>query len=66
MYDPVDEVVVMDCCPAICYRVFPCCKGDPDSPLWQEWYKHRLQISKYEIHSLFLYTYTICISFLEG
>ena len=50
MYDPVDEVVVMDCCPAVCYRVFPCCKGDPDSPLWQEWYKHRLQISKYENH----------------
>ena len=46
MYDPVDEVVVMDCCPAVCYKIFPCCLGDPESPLWQEWYKHRLQISK--------------------
>ena len=46
MYDPVDEVVVVDCCPASCYRVFPCCQGDPDSPMWQEWYKHRLQISR--------------------
>ena len=47
MYDPVDEVVVMDCCPAACYKAFPCCRGDPDSPLWQEWYKHRLQISRW-------------------
>ena len=46
MYDPVDEVIVVDCCPASCYRAFPCCQGDPDSPVWQEWYKHRLQISK--------------------
>ena len=50
MYDPVDEVVVVDCCPASCYRMFPCCQGDPDSPLWQEWYKHRLQISKYVLN----------------
>ena len=49
MYDPVDEVVVMDCCPAACYKAFPCCRGDPDSPLWQEWYKHRLQISRWVI-----------------
>ena len=46
MYDPVDEVVVVDCCPASCYRVFKCCQGDPDSPFWQEWYKHRLQLSR--------------------
>ena len=50
MYDPVDEVVVEDCCPASCYRVFPCCQGDPDSPVWQEWYKHRLQISRYKLN----------------
>ena len=54
MYDPVDEVIVVDCCPASCYRAFPCCQGDPDSPVWQEWYKHRLQISKYEIYSLII------------
>ena len=52
MYDPVDEVVVMDCCPAACYKAFPCCRGDPDSPLWQEWYKHRLQISRWGIYQL--------------
>ena len=46
LYDPVDEVVVEDCCPPVCYRVCPCCNGDPDSPLWQEWHKHRLQISR--------------------
>ena len=52
MYDPVDEVVVMDCCPAACYKAFPCCRGDPDSPLWQEWYKHRLQISRWGNYQL--------------
>ena len=46
LYDPVDEVVVEDCCPPVCYRICPCCVGDPDSPLWQEWHKHRLQISR--------------------
>lgn len=46
--DPVDDVVVMDCCPLICYRVCPCCIGDPDSPFWQLWYKHRLQVSRYD------------------
>ena len=45
-YDPVDDVVVEVCCPEVCYRVFPCCVGDPDSPMWQEWYKQRQQISK--------------------
>ena len=46
MYDPVDDVVVEDCCPAICYRLCPCCIGDPDSPFWQLWYRHRLQVSR--------------------
>ena len=46
LYDPVDDVVVEDCCPPVCYRVCPCCVGDPESPLWQEWHKHRLQISR--------------------
>jgi voltage-gated sodium channel type II alpha len=46
MYDPVDEIVVMDCCPARCYEVCPCCAGDSDSPLWHEWHKHRMQMSR--------------------
>ena len=46
LYDPVDDVVVEDCCPQVCYRVCPCCIGDPDSPFWQLWYKHRLQVSR--------------------
>merc|ERR1719412_1173916 len=46
MYDPVDEVVVEDCCPPVCYRTCPCCIGDMESPFWQLWYKHRLQISR--------------------
>jgi hypothetical protein len=46
LYDPVDDVVVEDCCPEICYRVCPCCIGDPDSPFWQLWYRHRLQVSR--------------------
>ena len=46
MYDPIDEIVVVDCCPPACYRVCPCCIGDPDSPFWQLWYKHRLQVSR--------------------
>ena len=44
--DPVDEIVVEDCCPASCYVRCPCCLGDADSPVWQLWYKHRLQISR--------------------
>ena len=48
LYDPVDDVTVEDCCPEICYRVCPCCIGDPDSPFWQLWYRHRLQVSRYE------------------
>lgn len=46
IYDPVDEVVVEDCCPEVCYRTCPCCIGDPDSPFWQLWYRHRLQVSR--------------------
>ena len=46
LYDPVDEIVVMDCCPPGYYRLCPCCSGDGDSPLWHEWHKHRLQISR--------------------
>lgn len=46
LYDPVDEVVVEDCCPEVCYRTCPCCIGDPDSPFWQLWYRHRLQVSR--------------------
>ena len=46
-YNPVDDVVVEDCCPQGCYKKLPCCAGDPDSPMWQEWHKQRLQISKY-------------------
>ncbi|QQP35113.1 Sodium channel protein, partial [Caligus rogercresseyi] len=46
VYDPIDDVVVEDCCPAICYRTCPCCIGDPDSPFWQLWYRHRLQVSR--------------------
>ncbi len=44
--DPIDDVVVEKCCPEVCYRMCPCCIGDPDSPFWQLWYKHRLQVSR--------------------
>ncbi|CAB4055060.1 SCN2A [Lepeophtheirus salmonis] len=27
-------------------KVCPCCIGDPDSPFWQLWYRHRLQVSR--------------------
>lgn len=47
LFDPVDDVVVEQCCPDVCYRVCPCCIGDPDSPFWQLWYRHRLQVSRY-------------------
>jgi hypothetical protein len=46
LIDPVDDMVVEDCCPEVCYRVCPCCIGDPDSPFWQLWYRHRLQVSR--------------------
>ena len=51
LIDPVDDVVVEDCCPEVCYRVCPCCIGDPDSPFWQLWYRHRLQVSRYKLTS---------------
>ena len=41
-YDPEDEVVVEDCCPQIFYKKFSMCSGDPTSPFWQVWSKHRL------------------------
>ena len=47
LMDPVDDVVVEECCPEVCYRICPCCIGDPDSPFWQLWYRHRLQVSRY-------------------
>ena len=46
LHDPVDDVVVEECCPEVCYRICPCCIGDPDSPFWQLWYRHRLQVSR--------------------
>ena len=46
LHDPVDDVVVEDCCPQVCYRLCPCCIGDPDSPFWQLWWRHRLQVSR--------------------
>ncbi len=46
LLDPVDEIVVEECCPEVCYRMCPCCIGDMDSPFWQLWYKHRLQMSR--------------------
>ncbi len=52
LQDPVDEVVVEKCCPEVCYRVCPCCIGDPDSPFWQLWYRHRLQVSRYAMLGL--------------
>lgn len=46
LLDPVDVIMVERCCPQVCYNVCPCCIGDPDSPFWQLWYKHRLQMSR--------------------
>ena len=46
LIDPVDDIVVEECCWEVCYRVCPCCIGDPDSPFWQLWYRHRLQVSR--------------------
>ena len=46
LIDPVDDIVVEDCCWEVCYRVCPCCIGDADSPFWQLWYRHRLQVSR--------------------
>ena len=51
LIDPVDDVVVEECCPEVCYRVCPCCIGDPDSPFWQLWYRHRLQVSRLILNS---------------
>ena len=44
--DPLDDVVVEECCPLVCYNACPFCIGDMNSPFWQLWYKHRLQLSR--------------------
>jgi hypothetical protein len=44
--DPIDGIVVEECCPEACYRMCPCCIGDVDSPFWQLWAKNRLQMSR--------------------
>jgi len=59
--DPVDDVVVEECCPEVCYRVCPCCIGDPDSPFWQLWYRHRLQVSRYVLILLSTIRGRVCI-----
>lgn len=41
-YYPVEDVIVEDCCPAVIYRVMPCCYGDDNSPFWESWNRHRL------------------------
>ena len=46
LQDPYDDIIVEDCCWEICYKVCPCCIGDLDSPFWQLWFKHRLQVSR--------------------
>ena len=46
-YNPVDEIVVEDCCYPIFYKIFPFCEGDPESPFWQVWSRHRLLGSRY-------------------
>ena len=65
LYDPVDEVVVEDCCPPVCYRVCPCCIGDAESPFWQLWYKHRLQISRL-IEDKYFETVVLCLILLSS
>ena len=46
MYDPLDEVVVYDCCPPRYYQICPCCSGDGDSPLWYD--SKRIRKSRYQ------------------
>jgi len=65
LYDPVDEVVVEECCPPVCYRVCPCCIGDAESPFWQLWYKHRLQISRL-IEDKYFETVVLCLILLSS
>ncbi len=64
-HDPVDEVVVEDCCYPICYRTCPCCIGDAESPFWQLWYKHRLQISRL-IEDKYFETVVLCLILLSS
>ena len=65
LYDPVDEIVVEDCCPPVCYRICPCCIGDAESPFWQLWYKHRLQISRL-IEDKYFETVVLCLILLSS
>lgn len=44
--DPLDDITVEACCWEVCYRACPCCIGESDSPFWELWYKHRLQVSR--------------------
>ena len=64
-HDPVDEVVVEDCCYPVCYRTCPCCIGDAESPFWQLWYKHRLQISRL-IEDKYFETVVLCLILLSS
>ena len=64
-HDPVDEVVVEDCCYPWIYRTCPCCIGDAESPFWQLWYKHRLQISRL-IEDKYFETVVLCLILLSS
>ena len=41
-YNPLEEIMVEDCCPDVVYRLIPFCNGDPEQPFWQVWSRHRL------------------------
>lgn len=47
-YNPVNDVVVEDCCPPWFYKKFPSCSGDVESPFWQVWSRHRYLGLKYD------------------
>ncbi len=54
-YTPTDEIVVEDCCPKRVYKLMPFCNGNPESPFWQVWSRHRLLTMRYhfkDIHIL--------------
>merc|ERR550534_1389335 len=55
----------MDCCPPKYYQLCPCCSGDGDSPLWHEWHKHRLQISRL-IEDKYFETVVLCLILLSS
>ena len=46
IYDPVEEIVVTNCCPSLYYRSCPCCVGNNKSKFWYEWNKYRKQTSR--------------------